>query len=171
MAVDTETKWLTPQEQSDWRAWVAVSRMLPEALDRDLRDHFEIGLGEYEILVQLSESQEGRVRMADLAHATFASRSKLTHQITRMERSGWVARVRCETDHRGQWAVLTDSGWDLIHRAAPVHVRSVREHLVDVLGEDFAQLGGLCERVAEPLLAAGNTISAPLLPSPDKSAV
>lgn len=166
-----ETKWLTPQEQSDWRAWVAVSQMLPEALDRDLRAHFEIGLGEYEILVQLSESPEGRVRLADLAHATFASRSKLTHQITRMERSGWVTRMRCETDHRGQFAVITDTGWDLIRAAAPIHVASVREHLVDVLGADFALLGDLCARVAEPLLAAGNTISAPLLASSRPTAV
>ncbi len=169
--MEDETRWLTPQEQSDWRAWMAVSQMLPEALDRDLRAHFEIGLGEYEILVQLSESPEGRVRMADLAHATFASRSKLTHQITRMERSGWVSRMRCETDQRGQYAVITDAGWDLIREAAPVHVASVRAHLVDVLGEDFEQLGDMCARVAEPLLAGGGTISAPLLSGSRTTAV
>ncbi|MCB0915537.1 MAG: winged helix-turn-helix transcriptional regulator [Actinobacteria bacterium] len=129
-----------------------MNQLLPEALDRDLRAAFGIGLGEYEILVHLSESGEGRVRMADLAHATLASRSKLTHQVSRMERAGWVTRERCAEDARGQWALLTDAGWDLIRAAAPVHVTSVRRRLVDLLGPtDFAELGRLAEKVAGPL--------------------
>lgn len=156
-------RWLTPDEQQHWRAWLTLSMLLPEALDRDLREQFDIGLGEYEILVHLSESDEGRVRMSDLAHATLASRSKLTHQISRMERAGWVSREKCAEDARGQWAVLTDSGWALIRAAAPVHVASVRERLLDVLGEDdFATFGTLAARVAQPLSEAMPGVSPPL---------
>ncbi len=129
-----------------------MNRLVSEALDRDLRASFNIGLGEYEVLVHLSEAPDQRVRMADLAHRTLASRSKLTHQIGRMEDAGWVCRQRCEEDLRGQWAILTDEGCELIRAAAPVHVQSVRRHLLDVLGTaDFAVLGELCERVVEPL--------------------
>jgi DNA-binding MarR family transcriptional regulator len=158
------TRWLSADEQRHWRAWLTMNRLLPEALDRDLRAEFEIGLGEYEILVQLSESAQGRVRMADLAHATLASRSKLTHQISRMEQAGWVTRERCAEDQRGQWAVLTDEGWALIRRAAPVHVESVRRRLLDVLGEeDFSALGRLCAIAAAPLTDSMPGISAPLV--------
>ncbi len=156
------TRWLTPAEQQHWRAWLAMNQLLPEALDRDLRAAFDIGLGEYEILVQLSEADGSRVRMADLAHATLASRSKLTHQIGRMERAGWVIRERCAEDARGQWAILTEPGWELIRAAAPVHVESVRRRLLDVLGEqDFAELGRLAAAVAAPLHDFP-TISAPI---------
>ncbi len=156
------TRWLSGVEQQQWRSWLTMNRLLPEALDRDLRAEFDIGLGEYEILVQLSESAQGRVRMADLAHATLASRSKLTHQVSRMERAGWVCRQRCEEDARGQWAVLTDLGWELIRAAAPVHVESVRKRLIDVLGEeDFATLGRLASTVADPLRELP-TISPPI---------
>lgn len=156
-------RWLSEDEQRHWRAWVTMNMLLPEALDRDLREKFDIGMGEYEILVHLSESDTGRVRMADLAHATLASRSKLTHQISRMERAGWVIREKCAEDARGQWAVLTDSGWDLIRTAAPVHVASVRARLLDVLGErDFAVFGELAERVAAPLREALPGVSPPL---------
>ena len=69
-----------------------------------------------------------------------------------MEQAGWVTRERCESDARGQFAVMTDAGWGLIVRAAPVHVESVRRRLLDVLGDDFPEFGALCERVAEPLV-------------------
>jgi DNA-binding MarR family transcriptional regulator len=140
-----------------------MNRLLPEALDRDLREHFDIGMGEYEILVHLSEAPDSRVRMADLAHATLASRSKLTHQVSRMEAAGWVSREKCAEDQRGQWAVLTDEGWSLIRRAAPIHVESVRRRLLDVLGDDdFAELGRLSALAARPLMDAMPGISPPL---------
>jgi DNA-binding MarR family transcriptional regulator len=69
-----------------------------------------------------------------------------------MERAGWVTRQKCEEDARGQWAILTDEGWELLVKAAPVHVESVRTHLLDVLGtEDFAALGEMCTRVLAAL--------------------
>ena len=127
-------------------------RLLPAALDRDLRENFELTLPDYEVMVALSEAPQRRVRMADLAEATFGSRSRTTHQITRMERAGWVTRQKCEEDARGQWAILTDEGWELLVKAAPVHVESVRTHLLDVLGtEDFAALGEMCTRVLAAL--------------------
>jgi DNA-binding MarR family transcriptional regulator len=127
-------------------------RLLPDALDRDLRTSAGITLPDYEVLVVLSEAPDHRVRMADLAEATYGSRSRTTHQIAKMENAGWVTRERCAEDARGQWAVLTESGWDLLKSTAPTHVESVREHLLDVLGpRDFAEFGRLCTQVLDGL--------------------
>lgn len=146
------TRWLTTDEQREWRSWLTMSRLLPEALDRDLHSACGIHLADYEILVHLSEAPDGRLRMADLAHRTLASRSRLTHQVDRMARAGWLAREKCSDDQRGQWAVLTEEGWEFLRAAAPVHVDSVRRHLLDVLGpEDFSRLGELSAKVSAPL--------------------
>lgn len=146
------TQWLSEEEQHAWRAWLAMVRLLPDALDHDLREASGLTLPDYEVLVVLSEAPDRRVRMADLAEATYGSRSRTTHQITKMEKAGWVTRQRCADDARGQWAVLTEAGWQLLFASAPAHVTSVREHLVNVLGpEDFATFGRLCMRVLDAL--------------------
>lgn len=150
------TRWLSATEQQQWRAWLSLSLLLPEALDRDLREHFDITLAEYEILVHLSEAPERRLRMSDLAASSLMSRSRLTHLVTQMEADGLVTRQKCDDDGRGKWAVLTEKGWTFIVQAAPVHVTSVRRNLVDVLDEsDFAEFGRLCRIIVDKLEQAG----------------
>jgi DNA-binding MarR family transcriptional regulator len=104
-------------------------------LDRELQEH-ALSVNDYEILVDLSESPDRRMRMSDLADATIQSRSRLSHQISRMEAKGLVAREDCHDDRRGTFAVLTEEGWDTIQRVAPDHVASVREHFVDQLTDE-----------------------------------
>ncbi len=109
-------------------------------------------MAEYDVLVQLSEAPDRRLRMSALASRTLASRSRLSHQISRMEADGLVRREECLTDKRGWWAVLTDKGFDVLAAAAPDHVESVRKHLVDVLSEeDFAKLGSILDQVVDAL--------------------
>ena len=132
-ATDTDTRgWLTPDEQEAWRAYLTTSKLLFRQLDRDLHS---LGLSgnDYEILVVLSEAPEHRLRMTDLADATAQSRSRLSHQITRMEAAGLVRRDTCPGDKRGLFAVLTDTGMATIERVAPNHVESVRQHFIDLL--------------------------------------
>ncbi|GAA4556321.1 MarR family winged helix-turn-helix transcriptional regulator [Planotetraspora kaengkrachanensis] len=124
--------WLSPREQGAWRAHLAAHRLLSYQLDRELQA-FGLSLNDYEILVNLSESPGHRMRMSELADATIQSRSRLSHQISRMEAAGLVAREDCEDDRRGTYAVLTDLGWDTTQRVAPDHVASVREHFIDLL--------------------------------------
>ena len=88
----TEPRWLDDEEQRTWRAYLLGSARLNEKLDDDLRRH-GVDLGEYEILVTLSESEDRRVRMSELADAVHQSRSRLTHTITRMETRGLVERT------------------------------------------------------------------------------
>jgi DNA-binding MarR family transcriptional regulator len=129
---DGQPHWLTDEEQQAWRATVQLSQLLLRQLDRDLIAHGLNGR-DYEIMVELSEAPEHRLRMTDLADATSQSRSRLSHQITRMENRGLVRRDDCEGDKRGTFAVLTKAGFDAIERVAPYHVEQVRRHYIDRL--------------------------------------
>ena len=125
-------RWLTDDEQRAWRAYIRLAQLLMRQLDRDLTEYGLNGR-DYEILVELSEAPEQRLRMTDLADATSQSRSRLSHQISRMEQRGLVRRDDCEGDKRGTFAVLTQGGAEAIGRAAPSHVQNVRRHFVDRL--------------------------------------
>ena len=147
------TRWLSDDEQASWRAWIAASLLLPDRLSRDLQERAGISLPDYEILVYLSEAPGRRLRMSELAERTLSSRSRLSHQVDRLSDAGLVDRQPCSDDRRGYFAVLTPGGWDFLVATAPVHVDSVREHLVDVLTpREFAEFGRLCAKVAEGLL-------------------
>ncbi|MFD9458758.1 MULTISPECIES: MarR family winged helix-turn-helix transcriptional regulator [unclassified Streptomyces] len=132
METETATRWLTDAEQCAWRTHLDVSRLLMHQLEKDLQP-FGLTNNDYEILVNLSESENHRMRMSDLATATLQSKSRLSHQITRMEASGLVRRENCESDRRGLYAVLTDEGLETMRKVAPHHVASVREHFIDLL--------------------------------------
>lgn len=134
-AVRTEPRWLGEQEQRAWRLHLEVSKLLAYQLERDLQP-FGLTINDYEILVNLSESPDRRMRMSDLARATLQSKSRLSHQITRMENAGLVRRENCESDRRGLYTVLSDLGWETMVKVAPHHVASVREHFIDRIAPD-----------------------------------
>jgi DNA-binding MarR family transcriptional regulator len=152
------TRWLTDAEQASWRAWIEASNTLNNQLSADLQRQHDLTLADYEILVQLSENPERRLRMSELAEATLASRSRLTHQVDRLVKRGWIERQECELDRRGSFAALTEEGWQAIVAAAPDHVESVRAYLVDALGpEEFAALGAACEKITRTVRASPTT--------------
>ncbi|MBT2368582.1 MarR family transcriptional regulator [Streptomyces sp. ISL-10] len=132
METETATRWLTDDEQCTWRTHLEVNKLLMHQLEKDLQP-FGLTNNDYEILVNLSESAERRMRMSDLAAATLQSKSRLSHQITRMENAGLVRRENCESDRRGLYAVLTDDGIATMQKVAPHHVASVRKHFIDLL--------------------------------------
>lgn len=139
-----EELWLSRDEQEAWRLFLYATSLLTDRLSEVLGQDpdIDLTLAEYEILVRLSEAQGGAIRMSDLADQVVHSRSRLTHTVSRLERRGLVERVRCAEDGRGRQAQLTGAGHALLHAAAPVHVRSVREMLLDAVGhEDFLELG------------------------------
>ncbi|MFD6756455.1 MULTISPECIES: MarR family winged helix-turn-helix transcriptional regulator [Micromonospora] len=142
------TRWLDPDEQRTWRAFLAASRALMDTLDRELQRDAGMPHAYYEILVRLSEAPERRLRMSELADVTGSSRSRLSHAVTRLEAAGWVRREDCPTDRRGQIAWLTDDGFATLAAAAPGHVEGVRRHLFDALSP--AQVDQL-RRISEAL--------------------
>ena len=132
MAAD-DTPWLDDRQQQVWRAWLRVGSRLPAALNRQLQRDSELSLQDFDVLVQLTDVDEGRVRVSALAAALGWERSRLSHHVTRMERRGLVAREECDDDGRGAFVVLTPAGRTAIERAAPGHVRTVRSLVFDAL--------------------------------------
>src|ERR1700712_5664612 len=148
------TRWLDEEEQQTWRAFLSVTQLLFDQLDRELQRDAKIPHAYYEILVRLSESDGRTLRMSQLADSTLSSRSRLSHAVSRLEEAGWVERRSCPTDRRGQLAVLTDTGFDALASAAPGHVEGVRQHLFDPLSrEQQAALRDICETLLRSLVA------------------
>lgn len=142
-----ESLWLSAEQQRIWRNWLLAVARVDNYLDQDLRRH-GLDLAEYEILVVLSEAENRRLRMSELAELVHQSRSRLTHAVARMEKSGWVERCSAPEDRRGVVAVLTDKGFRLLESAAPSHVAAVRRILVDAADpDDFKALGRVMQAV------------------------
>ncbi|MBI4900744.1 MAG: MarR family transcriptional regulator [Actinobacteria bacterium] len=135
------TRWLDTDQQRIWRSWLLGVARIDAVLTEYLRPH-NLDLAEYEILVVLSESEQRRMRMSDLALLVHQSRSRLTHTVSRLENDGFVARERTCDDGRGVYATLTEAGFAKLVEAAPSHVESVRKIFVDAVApEDYAAIG------------------------------
>jgi DNA-binding MarR family transcriptional regulator len=168
---DMATRWLSGDQQRAWRSYLLGTTLLMDRLDRDLRETHELSLPEYEILVRLSESPGRRLRMAEIADAVKNSRSRITHTVARLERSGLVERRACDTDGRGVLAILTDVGFAKLERAAHDHVASVRAALIDVVDDDdLRAVGRAFGAVADTLeTGAPDPVLSPRLPHPGTS--
>jgi DNA-binding MarR family transcriptional regulator len=144
-----EPRWLTSAEQDAWRSFTAGCRALFTAVDAQLQRDAGMPLAYYEILVRLSEAPGRALRMSQLAEAASASKSRASHAVARLEERGWVKRMDCPTDRRGQVAMLTDEGCAVLVAAAPGHVEQVRQSLFDGLNaEQVAQLKAIGETMA-----------------------
>lgn len=144
------TRWLNDDEQRTWRAFGLASRLLTDRLERDLLAAADMPPTYYELLVLLSEAPERTLRMSELAQWTNSKASRISHAVNKLEDKGWVRREHYAGDRRGWLAVLTDDGLAALRAAAPAHVGSVREHLIDLLTpEQLCQL----EEISQALLA------------------
>ena len=130
---DPDPRWLDDDEQRAWRAHITMQRRLARRLERELHDATGLSESDYEILVNLSEADGGRLRQYELAERTQWEASRLSHHLTRMCERGLVERRRCATDQRGADVLLTRKGRRTIEQAAPVHVDAVRRWFVDVV--------------------------------------
>ena len=147
------TRWLDGDQQASWRAFAVGVTLLLDRLVAALQAEFGLSLTEYEILVRLSERPGRSMRMAQLADALAHSRSRVTHTVARMQEGGLVMRAASPEDGRGIVCTLTDRGYDLLVEAAPVHVRGVRDYLVDLSSrDDFAALGRVMNAVTDRLI-------------------
>jgi DNA-binding MarR family transcriptional regulator len=148
-----ETRWLTASEQQTWRAFVTACQTLFTVVEAQLQHGAGFPHGYYEILVRLSEAPGRALRMNQLAEASTSSKSRLSHAVARLEERGWIQRVDCPTDRRGQVAQLTDAGFAALAEAAPGHVSQVRRSLIDLLTpEQLAQL----REISEAIIAAAD---------------
>jgi DNA-binding MarR family transcriptional regulator len=156
----TAPQWLDETEASAWLGYRRMRALLDLHVARDLAADSGLSDADYDVLSNLSEA-DGRMRAQALADHLLWSRSRLSHQVTRMEQRGLVAREACPSDRRGAILVLTQAGWDTIRAAAPAHVASVRRHFVDHLSrEQLAALADVASTVVRHLGAAGERAAA-----------
>lgn len=147
-----EPNWLTAEEQVAWRNYMNGNGRLMDVLNRNLQERHGLSLAEYRILVLLSEAAHGSLRMSELADGVLSSRSRLTHQIRRMEEQKLVVRGSCPDDGRGVLAFVTDEGRRRLAEAAPTHVRAVRSNLIDLLSKSQVKaLAQIFGRIDEAL--------------------
>lgn len=118
-----------------WRTLLRAHAALVRRLEQDLQESCGLPLAWYEVLLHLSRAPGGRLRMQEVAACALLTKSGVTRLVDRMVEEGLVSRAVCPSDHRGAFAVLTPRGRSALRRAAPVHVRGVREyfssHLTD----------------------------------------
>lgn len=146
-----DPRWLDHTEQRAWRAYVDTIGSLQHTLEAELLP-FGLTMGDYEVLVRLSDHDERRLRMCDLAAQLRLSPSGLTRRLDGLVRGGLVSREPSDDDRRVMLAVLTDDGYALLERTAPYHVESVRRHFIDLLTRTEVQaLASAFEKVRAAL--------------------
>ena len=128
-------RWLTGEQERAWRRYRRMRTMLDLELARDLRKDSGLSEADYDVLTMLSDRPGRALRARDLGNRLKWSTSRLAHQIRRMEQRGLVARTTTDEDARGAVVALTEEGWQTLLAAAPLHVESVRRHLIDLLSQ------------------------------------
>lgn len=131
---DATVRPLDAVEMAAWRTFIETYNDLINALQTDL-EPAQLALGDYQVLVTLSEAENKAMRMCDLAEVLQLTPSGATRRLDGLVKAGWVERRNSDVDRRVMLAMLTDAGWNKLHEAFVPHVRSVREHLVDLLDE------------------------------------
>src|SRR4249919_4336782 len=155
--MSSDVRWLTAEEERVWRRWLTLNARLSATLQRELQDDAGLSMPDFEVLVHLTDSPEGRVRVTDLARLLQWERSRVSHHVTRMESRHLVRRVECAEDGRGAFVVITPQGRAAIEQAAPGHVNAVRRLVLDALSPEeldvFAKI--IDKALAQPDNQAG----------------
>jgi DNA-binding MarR family transcriptional regulator len=128
-----DTRWLTPAEKEAWTGLVSLVLLLPGRLESPLQQAAGLTLFEYLALSQISETPERKLRMSELAYLANGSLSRLSNVVKRFEARGWVTRFPDPADGRYTIAALTDAGYQKVVEAAPTHLQTVRQLVLDPL--------------------------------------
>lgn len=130
---ETGAAWLSPEEKEAWTGAVSLMLLLPGRLEAAVQHAAGLSLFEYLTLSHMSEAPDRRLVMSELAYLANGSLSRLSNVMKRFEARGWAERFPDPQDRRCTIAALTDAGYAKVVEAAPAHVRSVREHVLDPL--------------------------------------
>lgn len=138
-------------DPEDWGVWLAYfrgARELIAALDRRLQDDAGLSHPEYLVLLGLWQAPDHTLRTGELAERLVWEKSRVSHQVSRMEARGLLERRECETDGRGVMVTLTDDGERLFQTATPDHITAIREWFLDPLeAEEKAVVGRVSQRM------------------------
>ena len=136
MTAETTGVSTNPDERELWRSFYIMRRQLEQTLERRLHADAGISTADYEILIALHNEPSKRLRAGHIGDLIGWEKSRVSHQITRMEQRELVKREECGDDARGVWIVLTSDGADAVMNAAPDRADAVRQYFFDVLDDD-----------------------------------
>ena len=159
MSDDGEVRWLDQAEMTAWLRLIAVAERLPGILDSQLRRESGLTHYEYQVLAMLSDAPGRTLRMTHLGLQTNATLPRLSHVVRRLEDRGLVERTEAPEDRRASNARLTDEGYAALAAAAPGHVATVREFVLDPLSR--RQVDGLADALGAILHRVDPTGDAP----------
>lgn len=144
-------KWLNNDEMLAWRSFIETSGDLMRAIERDLAP-FGLDRGDYQLLAMLSEADDGRLRLCDLAETLRLTPSGLTRRMEGVVKKKLVGKSRSTDDRRVTYAHITPKGLELVKKAAPHHLRSVRTLMIDHLTpSEIKALGSAFTKIAAHL--------------------
>ncbi|MDO8214073.1 MarR family winged helix-turn-helix transcriptional regulator [Conexibacter sp. CPCC 206217] len=142
---------LGPTELGAWKGLLRVHASLMKRLDAELEAAHRLPLTSYEVLMQLADAPERKMRMCDLADSVLLSRSGMSRLVDRLERDGLLQRAACPNDARGAFAVLTDAGAELLDAARPTHHAGIRRGFLEHFDEaELEQLAAYWARLLPP---------------------
>lgn len=146
------TRWLDDDQQRAWRAYLGMQSRLAAELNRQLQADSGLSLADYDVLVQLTDAPDGRLRPYELQRELDWEQSRLSHHLSRMQRRGLIRREECGDDGRGAYVRLTDAGRQAIDAAAPGHVDTVQRLIFDALtSEQVTALHRIATQVLDRL--------------------
>lgn len=148
---------MPPRQLEAWKTFLEAHARAIDVLTRELKAAEGLPLTWYDVLVQLYEAPERRLRMQELADAVLLSKSGITRLVDRMERDGLVSRRRCADDRRGTFAELTDAGHQRLRATAPAHLEGVQRYFTSLLDDEEARtLTTLLGRVVQAATPHGS---------------
>ena len=151
----SDTTWLDDAQGHAWRSFLRMHTQLMARLGRQLQSDSDLSLADFDVLVQLTDIADGRIRVLELAKALRWEKSRLSHHLARMVGRGLIVREDCPNDRRGSFAAITAEGRAAIEAAAPRHVDTVRRLVFDALTpEQVAAFAAVSEQVLNQLEAA-----------------
>jgi DNA-binding MarR family transcriptional regulator len=134
------TERLSDPQLAAWRAFLKAHATVVNQIDRDLMAAERLPLSSYDVLIELYEAPERRLRMHELAERVVLSRSGLTRLVDRLEAEGLLRRDRSGTDRRGAYAVITEQGIAALRRAWPVYAQGILQYFAQWLTPEEAQM-------------------------------
>jgi DNA-binding MarR family transcriptional regulator len=162
----SDPRGLDEREKRMWHAFHDMRRRLDTSLDQQLARDAALSAADYQLLVPLFEASDQRLRPRDLGRVVGWDRSRLSHQMRRMEQRGLVSREECCTDARGTVIHLTEEGRRAIQAATPGHVETVRRCFIDLLSSDEVDaLTSIAQRVLERIARDAGADAGPCGPS------
>ena len=123
-----------------WRTFLQTHSTVVKYLERRMAEQHDLPLSWWDVLLQLADGPEGKLRMGELAESVLLTRSGITRLVDRMIGAGLVDREPCPGDRRGYYAVITQKGLDTIEKVGPDHSNDAWDVFLGHINDDEAEL-------------------------------